>query len=201
MPKARALDFTDVKDGGGRFRKTHYPAGDYKAKILKVEDAKKKSDNSPMWLVSIAVKAGIYPYYLTFESNTLWKIRNLFIAAGLPVPKKRVKVDPQKLVGKVIGVTLDEEEYEGKMQGVIASTFPSSELEGGGDDDDVEEDNSSDEDEEDEDEEEEKSDDSDDEEEEDEEPAPKPKKKKKKDKGKKAASDDDSLEELDIEDV
>jgi hypothetical protein len=196
MAKAHALDFTDVKEGGGRFRKTAYPPGDYPAKITKVEDAKKKADNAPMWLFSIQVKAGTYPYYCTFDANTLWKIRNLCVAAGVSVPRKRVKIDPNKLVGKDIGVTLDEEEYEGKMQGVVAATFPTSELDGDG----SEEEDADSEEEEEEEEEEETAADDDEEEEDEEDEAPPPKKKKKK-KTKKVVDEEEDLEELDIEDV
>lgn len=192
MAKASAaqLDFTNVKDGGN-FNKKHQAPGDYKAKVTKVADAKSKKDNAKMWLYTIQVGTGTYPLYCKLEENQLWKIRNLFVAGGINVPKKRVNVDPNKVVGKTIGVTLEDEEYEGKMQSSVSATFPVSELEEGDEDD-----------EDDEDEEEATptpADDSDDEDDEEEE-APKPKKK---DKGKKKAKavTDDELEELEIEDI
>lgn len=125
------LDFTNVKEGGN-FNKKHQPAGDYRARIKSVVDAQKKDDKDvKMWLWTIEVGTGTYPYYTTRTAeNQLWKIRNLWIAAGINVPKKRVALDPNKLVGKDIGVTLEDEEYEGKMQSSIASTFPTSELDG-----------------------------------------------------------------------
>jgi hypothetical protein len=202
MPDAssQVLDFTNVKEGGGRFNKRHMPPGDYKAKIKAVEDSPSKKDNTPQWLFTIDVEGGgSYPYYCKLQENQLWKIRNLFVAAGLNVPKKRVKVDPSKVVGKTIGVTLEDDEYEGKMQSVVQATFPVSELEGanaGENDEDEEED-----------EEEEvdtSTEDEEDDEEEEEEPAPKKKAKKEKPakKAKKAADvDDDELEELEIEDL
>lgn len=123
------LDFTNVKDGGS-FNKKHYPPGDYLGRITQVTDTTKKDDKSvKMWLFTIEVNSGKYPYYCTYTAeNQLWKIRNLFIAAGINVPKKRMAVDPNKLIGKEIGVTLEDDEYDGKVQSSIASTFPTSEL-------------------------------------------------------------------------
>lgn len=212
--KAIQLDMTNVKDGGGRFNKRRQPEGDYRAKILKVETVAKKSDkNVSMWLWTIEAGTGTYPYYTGFEDNVLWKIRNLFAAAGVAVPKKRVKVDPNKIVGREIAVTLMDDEYDGRAQSVIDAVFPTSELSGDEpesdddedddeDEDDVDDsdDEESDDDDEDEDDEEEDSDDDedddedsdedDDEEEEDEEEEPEPepvKKKAKKGKAKPAA--------------
>lgn len=198
MAKASAaqFDFTNVKDGGN-FNKKHQPSGDYLAKVTKVQDAKAKSDGTSMWLFTIQVKTGTYPYYCKHEANQLWKIRNLFVAAGINVPKKRVKIDPNKIVGKSIGVTLEDEEYEGKMQSQVAATFPTSELEGDEDDDELEED-------EEENDEEDEGDDSDDDDEEETVEAP-PAKSKKGKKGKKAKKvddvEDEELEELDIEEI
>lgn len=128
---AAILDFTDVKDGGSRFNKKRLPAGDYKATIVKVEDAPTKEKKEPQWLFTISIasdSSARYPYYCKLVENQLWKVRNLAVAAGLSVPKKKVKLDPNKLVGKTIAVTLEDDEYEGKLQSTIAATFPTSEL-------------------------------------------------------------------------
>lgn len=202
---AQVLDFTNVKDGGGLFKKTRQPEGDYRGKITKVATVAKKDDKKvKQWLFTIEVGKGIYPFYCGFEENVLWKIRNLFVAAGMTVPKKKLKIDPNKIVGKEIGVTLEDDEYNNKAQSSIAATFPTSELE-----DEDEEDEDEDEDEEDSDEEDEDDEDSEDEDdeededddEEEEEETPPPKKSKTKAapaKGKKKKAD---LDELDIEDI
>src|SRR5690606_20921825 len=181
------LDFTNVKDGGS-FNKKHYPPGDYPGRITKVVDTTKKDDKKvKMWLFTIEVKSGTYPYYCTYTAeNQLWKIRNLFIAAGINVPKKRMAVDPNKVIGKTIGVTLEDDEYDGKVQSSIGSIFPPSELE-----DEVDQDA----------EEEPEEDDSEESVE-----APQGDKKGKKKKDKKKAKkvddvDDSELEELDIENI
>lgn len=218
---AKILDMTNVKDGGGRFNKKRVPEGDYLARVVKVEDTEvKRGENKGrfQWLFTISLEkhpSAKYPYYCQLEENQLWKIRNLLIAAGINVPKKKLKLDPEKLVGKLIAVTMEDDEYEGKLNSSIGAIFPPSELEGGTDDEDDESDEDEDEDEEDDEpeppkakkrakrpepepeEEEEDEDEEDEEEEEDEEPEP-PKKVKKKSKPKVT---DEELEELDIDDI
>jgi hypothetical protein len=126
--KSKSLDFTKVKDGGGQFKKIRQPAGDYRGRVLSVEDAKSKNGNEPMWLFTIEAGAGKYPYYCQFKPNLVWKIRNLFVAAGVSVPKKKINVDPNIVVGKEIAVTLEDDEYDDKPQSSINSVFPISEL-------------------------------------------------------------------------
>lgn len=128
---ARAVDFSNVKDGGGSFNRNRIPAGDYIATITKVEDSPSKKDDVFQYLFSIKVDkypTRIFPYYCKLQENQLWKLRNLLIAAGLSVPKRKVKVDPNKAVGKRIGVTIEDEEYEGKEQSTVAAVFPAAEL-------------------------------------------------------------------------
>ena len=128
---AKVVDFSNVKDGGGSFNKRRVPGGDYLAKIVKVEDAESKSDKTFQYLFTIKLQkysTYAYPYYCKLQENQLWKLRNLLIAAGMNVPKKRMKLDPSKVVGKLIGVTMEDDEYEGKLQSVIAAVFPASEL-------------------------------------------------------------------------
>jgi hypothetical protein len=128
----RTLDFTNVKDAG-QFNPRHKTPGDYRMKIVKVDDHVKGEgrEKKTMWVFTIVLvsdKRATYPYYCGFDDKTLWKIRNLGIAAGLKVPKSRVGFDPNKLVNREIGASLDDEEYEGRKKSVIVATFPVSEL-------------------------------------------------------------------------
>lgn len=130
---AKVVDFSNVKDGGGNFKKSRIPAGDYLARVVKCEDAEAKGDGVFQYLFTLQVTAhpsNRYPYYCKLQENQLWKLRNLLIAAGINVPKKRVKLDPSKVVGKTVGVTMEDDEYEGKAQSTVASIFPASELSG-----------------------------------------------------------------------
>lgn len=126
---AQTLDMTNVQDGVG-FNKRRQREGDYKAKIVSVQNAKKKDDASKkMWLFAIQIGSGTYPFYCGFGEKELWKIRNLFQAAGIAIARKKTQLDPNKLVGKYIGATLGDTEYDGKNQSQIEATFPVSELE------------------------------------------------------------------------
>lgn len=140
---AEVLDFTDVSDGGGQFNKRRLPEGDYVAKVTKVEEATSKSDNK-MWVFTIQVKHnGVnaeYGHYCILEAKHLWKIRSLWAAAGVVIPKKRVKLDPNAIVGKTIGVTLEDTEYNDKLQSQVRATIPVADVQGNADDDDVEDD-------------------------------------------------------------
>lgn len=143
---AKAVDFSNVKDGGGAFNRNRIPAGDYIATITKVEDSPSKKDDVFQYLFSIKIDkypTRTFPYYCKLQENQLWKLRNLLIAAGLSVPKRKVKVDPNKAVGKRIGVTIEDAEYDNKEQSEVAAVFPAAELVDGNqieDDEDIAED-------------------------------------------------------------
>lgn len=127
---ARTVDFSGVKDGGA-FNRNRIPAGDYIATIIKVEDSEAKSDQTFQYLFSIKIDkhpSRVIPYYCKLTENQLWKLRNLLIAAGKTVPKKKMKLDPSSIVGKKIGVTIEDDEYEGREQSQISGVFPASEL-------------------------------------------------------------------------
>ena len=126
--KKHALDFTNVKESSG-INPKHLPEGDYEAKVVSVTESDK--DGIPMWnfVFQLADHAtATYPYYCKLQENQLWKVRNLLIASGKQVPKRRVNVDPNNVVGSVVGITLEDDEYEGKMKSVIAAVFPAEEL-------------------------------------------------------------------------
>lgn len=126
--RKHALDFTNVKDSSG-INPKHVEPGDYSAKIVSVTETDK--DGTPMWLFLFQLSdspTATYPYYCKLQENQLWKVRNLLIACGKQVPKKRVNVDPNGLVGKVVGISLNDDEYEGKLKSVIEGVFPAEEL-------------------------------------------------------------------------
>ena len=131
MPaSAKVVDMTKVKERS--FNTKHLPEGDYRAKVAKVEDHKSKAGND-QWLYTITItddrgKGATYPVYCGQDPDQLWKVRNLFVAAGINVPKKKLKLDPNKVVGRAVGVTLEDDEYEGKPKSVIAAFIPVSEV-------------------------------------------------------------------------
>lgn len=192
---AKALDFSNVKERGP-VNPVHQEEGDYKGRVKSVSDIQMGSEKRDAWMFIVEVGKGTYPIRCGFNENELWKIRNLFVGCGIAVPKKRVKVDPSRVVGKDVGVTLEDHEYDGKMSSQISATFPVTELDGD-DNEPVDE-----EDEEGTDEEETETED-DTEEEDEEEEVPEPPKKKKPAPAPIEEDDeeDDELEALDIEDL
>lgn len=136
---ARALDMSNVKEQSG-INPKHVPAGDYLCRVLDVNDdvvKNKQSENAGqvVWVFTLKIEdprlgSGRYPYRCTLVENQLWKVRNLAVAAGMTVPKSKTKVDPNRIVGKLVGASFDDEEYEGKMKSVIQAVFPASEIAG-----------------------------------------------------------------------
>jgi hypothetical protein len=135
----RPMDFTNVKEGGV-FNPRHVEPGDYRLKIVKVDDHTSQAGNDG-WVFTLkrdGDERATYPYHCGADEKQAWKVRKLFIAAGLQVPKKRVMVDPNKLVNKTIGASLDDDEYEGRLKSVITDTFPADDVTESDDDDDEE---------------------------------------------------------------
>jgi len=89
---------------------------------------------------------------LWLSDKALWRVRQTLEALGVQVPSKKVKVDPRKMVGKEAAITLEDEEYEGKVRSRVVDCFLKSEYEELQDTDDEDLDDDEDEDEEDEDE-------------------------------------------------
>lgn len=129
--EARVLDMTDVTDGGGYTRK-NVDEGDYVATVTAVIEQKSKAGDD-MWVYTISldsVNRATYPLYMKLDAKNLWKLSKLFSAAGKPIPKKRGKVDPNAVVGKKIGVTMVDDEWNGKLNSNVDETFAASEVKG-----------------------------------------------------------------------
>lgn len=105
---AAIIDFSNVKERGN-FNPKHIDAGDYVAKITKVEQQDSKAGDA-MWVFTMVlddVPRASYPHYCVLTDNQYWKIKALCSAAGVTVGQRKVKLDPNKLVGKTIGVGMD----------------------------------------------------------------------------------------------
>lgn len=152
--KARKFDFSDVQDRSA-FSPKRMPSGDYRAKVVSVEEKGTKADPKKLqWVFAIQLTSNakaVYPFYCGLDKDALWKVRNLGLAAGLKLPKSRVALDPNKIVGKEIGISLEDDEYDGKPKSTIDHVFPASDLDDDADepddDDDEDGDDSDDEDE------------------------------------------------------
>jgi hypothetical protein len=132
----RVVDLTDVKEGGV-FRPKRKPEADYRAKIVKVDDHKPKDTTKPDgWVYTIMVEGdnrSTYPYYVNPAKKEAWKIGAISNAAGFKILGKRVNFDPNKLVGKPVGIALEDDEFEGRLKSSIGDIFPISEVGANGD--------------------------------------------------------------------
>jgi len=135
----RAVNLTDVSEGGS-FKPRRKPEGDYRAKIVKADDHV-KDGKTPGWVMTVQIEGdarSTYPVYLNPDPKQAWKIWQACRAVGLNVKKAKVRFDPNKLVGKELGVFLEDDEYEGRPKSVIGEMFPVSEVGGNADEDEEE---------------------------------------------------------------
>jgi hypothetical protein len=163
--------------GQGRVR---IPEGDYKMKVKSVKQATSEKGN-PMLVWTFELidhkKAGAtFRDYAPLTPKALWKLRSILEAMGAKVPDKDFNLTLKKYLGKELGVTVIDEEYENKMYSRIDDYMDLETLAGNDVDDDEDED--------DEDDETEDSEDTDDEDDEDEDTDD---------------EDDEDLEELDVD--
>lgn len=138
---ARAVDLTNIKENN--FRTKRVPEADYRAKIVKADDHQPNDKSKgPGWVMTVVLEGYArysYPVYLNPAEKERWKIWQICRAAGLNVKNARVKFNPNILVGKEIGVAMEDDEYEGRPKSVIGDMFPVSEVGASADDDDEEE--------------------------------------------------------------
>lgn len=126
MAKKIRLDFSKTEDRAS-WNSKHMPAGLYKAEIATVEETTAK-DGTDMLIYGFRpsnpkYKTRNFPYYCKLQANQLWKLRDLFIAAGQTVPKKAVTLDPNKIVGKIVAIELEDDTYDGKIRSVMEGVY------------------------------------------------------------------------------
>ena len=118
------LDFSNVTEGS-TFSPRRLPEGSYLAVLAKVEVKTSKAGNPMLVYTIIPVEhpTAVYPYYVLLDEKQLWKFRALLLAAGKDVPKRKVTIDPESIVGKQIMIDLEDDEWEGREKSVIAGVF------------------------------------------------------------------------------
>lgn len=129
---AYIVDMTNVKDSSG-INPKHQPAGDYRGVIKDLVDGVSKNDNKKLDVIiaDADMPSATYRYTCTFTEASLFKLRNLLVAAGMSAPKKKIKLTAavlNKLIGREVGMSLDDDEYEGKMRSTITGVFPADDL-------------------------------------------------------------------------
>lgn len=120
------LDFTGV-ESSNRVKVT---PGDYLAKVIKVEQTKSSNKGTPELRVTFEGKSGELSgrrftdsHYLTQKS--LWTLRNMLEAIGYKVKPSKMTFSDSMVKGKIVGVTLVDDEYEGRVRSIVADYIPS----------------------------------------------------------------------------
>jgi hypothetical protein len=166
VAKKMKIDFSgvpeEIRKGGGS---KHIPEGDYLVKILEAEYVKPDRDEGKAggyrWTCQVAKgphKGVRLRGFTSFKPEALWSLRNLiFAATSKNVAGKAVNIDPEKLYGKIVGASVEDNEYtrdsKTKVTSQINTFFHKDEFEESEDEED--EDDSDDEEEEEDDDEEE----------------------------------------------
>ena len=113
----KKLDFTGVET----FQRA--PEGKHIAKISKVDETTFQGGNEGFKITFEIVK-GVGKGCRVIENfpfvdTALWKLKNLLESIGMRA-NGRVMVDTDKLIGKLVEITVNHEEYEGRTRAKVA---------------------------------------------------------------------------------
>lgn len=138
MAKKIRLDFSKVEERSG-YNSRQMPEGLYEAKVSGLEQ-KEAQDGTAMLVYGLQPTQNKYatrnfPYFCKLQQNQLWKLRDLFVAAGETVPKKAVQIDPEKILGAKVVIEVGDGTGQYSDRSEVVSVYPLSTLEGMGDED------------------------------------------------------------------
>lgn len=139
MAKKIRLDFSKVEERSG-YNSRQMPEGLYEAKVnaLIQRDAQ---DGTAMLVYALSPVQAKYatrnfPFYCKLQQNQLWKLRDLFVAAGEVIPKKATQLDPEKIVGARVAIEVGDDTGQYSDRSVVIAVYPLSTLEDLTDDED-----------------------------------------------------------------
>ena len=132
MAKKIRLDFSKVEERSG-YNSRQMPEGLYEAKISGIVH-KDAPDGTAMLVYALSPTQQKYatrnfPYYCKLQQNQLWKLRDLFVAAGETIPKKATQIDPDKVIGAKVAIEVGDDTGQYSDRSVIVSVYPLSTLE------------------------------------------------------------------------
>lgn len=124
------VDMTNVQDGF-----VTVPEGDYICKVSKITlETSEKGSKYLKWEFLIGL--GEYKGQKLFHNTSLlpqalFNLRNTIIALGIEVPKSVQTIDTDKYIGKIVGVTVVHEDYQGKLRAKVADLWRAMKSENG----------------------------------------------------------------------
>lgn len=114
------IDLSNYKDRVG----ARVPAGSYRVQVEDVEATTSQAKN-PMINVWFRIIGGDYDGQtivdrLTLSEKALFRVVGFMQAIGLPTPKKRVKLNIQGFVGKILEIDVEDgEPYNGRIKSEV----------------------------------------------------------------------------------
>lgn len=126
MAKLIKVDFTKTEERSG-WNTRQIPEGLYKAKVAAVQETEAQ-DGTAMLVYAFVpedsrFKSRRFPYYCKLQQNQLWKLRDLLVAAGETVPKRAVRIDPEKIVGKSVAIEVEYDSYNGNVRSSVNGVY------------------------------------------------------------------------------
>lgn len=121
MAKPISVDFSKTEDSGGFY----IAPGTYAVKCTKVE--MKEGDKAPYLRFDFnVIDHGVtLVNRCTLKADALFSLKNTLGALlNKEIPKAAVKIDPDKLVGRICTAVVVDREYNGKMYSDIARMQP-----------------------------------------------------------------------------
>jgi hypothetical protein len=124
------VDMTNVQEGF-----VTVPEGDYICKVSKVTlETSEKGSKYLKW--ELVIGTGEYKGQKLFHNTSLlpqalFNLRNTIMALGLDCPKAVQSIDTDTFIGKIVGVTVAHEKYEGKDRAKVADLWRAVKGEGG----------------------------------------------------------------------
>ena len=128
------VDMTDVKAGG-----VVLPEGDYTVEVNEVEMVESGASGKQYLKWEMAVTEGPHKgaklwHNTSLQQQALFNLKGVLISCGVNVPEGKLDLDLDDLEGRIMGVTVKHEEYEGKTKARIVETFPIDDTESAEDD-------------------------------------------------------------------
>lgn len=116
------VDFSGVEDSRG----TEIAPGKYNARVEKV--TKEEGTKAPYLAWELKITSGSakglhITHRTSLSPKALFGLRDTLEAFGVKVPKAAVSIDPDKFIGKSLGISVVMKPYEGKDYPNIKSVF------------------------------------------------------------------------------
>lgn len=103
------------KDDGGGGGNVRVPEGDYHVKITEIKQDTSQAGNAKIVIsykgLDGALKGKVLKEHMAITAKTGWRVRNWIRAIGATVPENEFDLPFAKMVGKEVGVTLQDDSY------------------------------------------------------------------------------------------